>query len=381
MARGLKVMHVSFSLDTGGAEVVILDIVRRLNRSRFQPMVCSFASGGELLTEFQRYDIPVVNVRKRAGSDLRFFVRLWSMFREHEIDIVHCHNSPMWVVSTLPARLAGVRGVMLTEHANHRNMSWKFRTAAAWLQRATAMITVNSMQVQRALVEDFGIGAHRIVLVRNGIDVSAMRPSKDAALKRVELGIPRDARVVGNVARMVPVKDHSTLLRAFAQVVARMPNARLALVGSGELEGSLRHEAETLGITASVHFLGARTDVPEILSTMDVFVLASRKEGQSIAVLEAMAAGVPVVATNTGGTPELVIDGETGLLVRSAQPEAMANGILQLLENAGQAAGYAAAARRRLLEFHDMPAIVAQYEQIYEAIGHDAGSRSMVHTK
>jgi sugar transferase (PEP-CTERM/EpsH1 system associated) len=367
MRRPVHVMHVSYSLDTGGAEVVILDLLRRLDRRRFRPSVCSFQVGGTMNRQFADCGVPIFEVQKREGKDWALLFKLWRLFLRERVDIVHCHNSAMWLYAAVPARLAGVKGLILTEHAMPTRLSRLFVTAARPLQRLTSLITVNSAQVGAFLTGTLGLSGHGIKLILNGIDLARFdeHSAIDATAKKRSLGLPDRGIVIGMVARLDPIKDHRTLLHAFSRVLVRIPNAHLLIVGSGEMDAALRDEAARLSLGERALFLGNRNDVRELLGIMDVFVLSSRKEGQSVAITEAMATRVPVVATNVGGTPELVLDGRTGLLVPPGDPEAMAAAIVRVLNDSTLAKQLCAAARKRLEQEYDIMTVVRQYEAEY----------------
>lgn len=366
--RPVRVMHVTYSLDLGGAEKVILDLLKSIDRARFEVSVCSFRSQGDLARQFRAEGITVVQLGKREGRDWRMLFRLWASIRRARVDVVHCHNSPMWLTTVLPARLAGARAVMLTEHASHPHLRRPWRIAARGLQHCTALITVNSEQVRTALTNELRLSAEKIRLLPNGIPLDRYRLTIDVADKRRQLGLPETARVVTNVARLVPIKDHATLLAAFAIIHGEDPGIHLVIVGPGPLEKDLKRKAADLGCAGAVHFLGRRQDVPEILAASDLFVLSSRKEGQSLAVLEAMAAGIPVVATATGGTPELIEHGKSGLLVPSGNPAALAQAIRSVMTDQALVDRIVLAATDKVERLHDLSCVVRQYEEAYDTI-------------
>jgi glycosyltransferase involved in cell wall biosynthesis len=215
----------------------------------------------------------------------------------------------------------------------------------------------------------------RTELVINGINVGRFDPSGDGAGVRREFSIADGAFVFGIVARLTPVKDHGTLLRAFARVAAAGDDsARLLIVGGGENELEVRALVEELGLTGSVIMTGDRRDVPALMGAMNAFVLSSLSEGLSITLLEAMASSLPVVATRVGGNAEIVADGETGLLVEAGNPEALARAMMAVAGNPEVARRMGAAGRARVEQHFSERAMVARYAEVYDEVMGGPGS-------
>ena len=361
----LNVVHVTFSLDIGGAEIVIFNLIRKFDKQKFNTSICSLTAGGDLVPELENAGIPIHVVQKNEGKDLKIYYRLYRFFRDNNIDIVHCHNMYMLLYCAIPAKLAGAIGVVLTEHANLRNPSKLYCFLSRVSQKFTDLITVNSQQVIDALVNDQGLKPRDMVIIPNGIDFAQYHQQFDTSALRSELGIDADDKVVGIVGRLVPVKDHLTLIKAFAKLVARLPSARLLIVGDGQELDNLKAFVEQQQLNERVIFTGFRRDILALLNVMHAFVLSSLKEGQSISILEAMAVGLPVVATAVGGTPELVMDNETGLLVPSQDPEALGNAIYKVLSDSETAARLGDAGRKRIQERYDLEKITRDYEEYY----------------
>lgn len=363
----LNVMQVTYSLDLGGAEIVLLNLVERMDRSRFRPMVCSFQRGGSLKPRFEALGVPVFEVEKKEGNDWRLYSKLARLFWRERVDVVHTHNSYMWLYAGPAGRWAGAR-VAHTEHSNIPKEKWKLKWASKGLARITGRIIADSKIVADFMIHETGLPEKKIQVIYNGVDAGRFEKKHDIAALRRSLGLAEEDRVVGTIARLVPVKNHAVLLDAFDRIAQRIKNVRLLIVGDGELRGEMEEKARRLGLQARVHFLGAREDIPDLLPVMDLFVLSSESEGLSIALLEAMAAGLPVVATRVGGTPELVIHGETGLLVRSGHPLELADAITRLLSQPALAAQYGRAGRERVRRFFNLKRMVSEYEGVYASV-------------
>ena len=361
----VRVMHVLNTLETGGAEHVVLNVAQHLDRAAFDVHVCSLAGDGPLAREFQALGVPVHAVRRRPGVDLGLPFVLARLIRRERIDLVHTHNAGPWLYGGLAAKLAGAR-LCHTEHSNLFPHQRRMLRAERWLARWTEVIISDSEKVKRHLVERQGVPAGKIRVVVNGVDTRRFGAEGGApAQARRLLGLNGDQPVVGTVGRLVPVKDHRTLLAAFRRVAEQHPAGRLVIVGDGPLRGDLVRLAGTLGLSDRVRFLGERRDIPQLLRAFDLFVLSSVSEGMPLTVLEAMAAGVPVVATRVGGVPEAVVDRETGWLVPPGDPESMAGAVLALLADPARRAALGRRAQERACGQFDVQQMADAYARAY----------------
>jgi glycosyltransferase involved in cell wall biosynthesis len=243
----------------------------------------------------------------------------------------------------------------------HRRLAYRLVA-----RRAFRMVAV-SRDVGRYLTASLGVrGA--VETIYNGIDTARLVRPEGRARLRAELGLGPHQPVVGAIGNLFPVKGHTYLVRAAARLAARFPDLTVLLSGRPLLEAELTAEARALGVERQVRFLGFRDDVPALLDAMDVFVLPSLSEGLSMSLLEAMAAGKPVVATDVGGNPELVVDGQTGLLVPARDPEALAVAIGRVLGDRALAARLGDSARRRVLGEFGVDRMVARYVGLYDTM-------------
>jgi glycosyltransferase involved in cell wall biosynthesis len=248
----------------------------------------------------------------------------------------------------------------------HNVDSWKKSYHLA-LDRALAQATTHLVAVSQQVREFYearGVGRGRWQVVYNGVDTSAA-PRRERGAAFLELGLGKDDPVVGLVGRLVPAKAPEVFVRALALAVARVPGLRGLVVGDGPLRSELEAEARRLGLGASVVFAGVRHDVPELLPGLDALAFSSLREGLSMAMLEAMAAGVPVVATDVGGTPELIVHGVTGLLVPPGRPESLADALVGLLEDEDGRDAIREAARRCVEERFSLGQMTAAHEALY----------------
>jgi glycosyltransferase involved in cell wall biosynthesis len=367
-----RLMHVVLSLRTGGLERFVADLVRATDPSRFEVEVCCLEDGGELGAELEGagFQVTALGLSRVAGGEvLRLLV---DRMRRGGTDVVHTHNVLAHKFGALAGRCAGVPVVVHTKHGRNfvrrpfeQPKAQVYSHLLSWI---TDKIVTVSDDAQRVCRRYELVRPGKLLTIANGVDVRRFELEVDRPALRRELDIPADARVVGNVARFVPEKDHETLLRAFARVLAEDRRAFLLLAGDGPLLEPATRLACELGIERRVRFAGRRGDVPRLLQLLDVFVLSSITEGTPISLLEAMAGEVPAVATAVGGNPEVVRDGTTGLLCPPRDPAAIAARILDLLRDEGRARRIAAAAKASVVARYSLDRTAATYESLYDAL-------------
>jgi sugar transferase (PEP-CTERM/EpsH1 system associated) len=355
-------MHIVFSLQPGGMEFGVVKLVNGLNPLRVQSAICSTRPSGAL-KHLVSPGIPIFDLNRREGNDIRIVWELHRLFRRERPDVVHTHGWGTLLEGILAARLAGVPSVVHGEHG-----TLQVKPHQRWLQRrawlsADRVLSVSSRLAERMAAE-MKLSVARITTIRNGVDLSRFNPGHRAAA-RVVLGLPDEALVLGTVGRLVPVKDHATLLEAVALLKRDGVDATLVVSGDGPLREAFLARAAALGIQNQVRLLGYRKDVEVVLAALDVFVLSSVSEGLSNTILEAMATGLPVVATRVGGADELVRDGETGLLVAPGSPHGMAAALGQLAADRRRRPAMGAAGRVRAETEFALSTMVQRYEALY----------------
>jgi glycosyltransferase involved in cell wall biosynthesis len=361
----ITVLYVIWSLQMGGAERVVADLARGLDRRRFRPLVCCLDFKGRLAESLEAEGIPVVALDKRPGLDPMVLVKLMRLMRRRRVDVVHTHlwTSSFW--GRLAAVIARVPVVIVTEHDVDTWRRSRHFLADRLLGRATDDFVFVSREVEAFYRARLGLESGRGRVVHNGVDLAPFERRPDRSAVRARMGLAAGARVAGVIGRLDARKGHRFFLEAMAAVAARDPGAVGVIVGEGRERDALLAQRDALGLAGRVHVVGYWPDLVEALAALDVFVLPSLMEGHPLAVLEAMAAGKPVVATRVGGNEEAVETEVTGLLVPPADPSALADAILALLADPERSARMGAAGRRSVESRFRLPAAVHANEELY----------------
>jgi len=364
----LRVMFLMTSMPVGGAETLLVNLIRRLDRDRFTPSLCCLKDLGPL-GELMSHEVSTFSNLIRHKYDLGVVLRLARLFREQRIDAivtVGAGDKMFW--GRLAARWAGVPVVLSAIHSTGWPDGIGRLNRSPWLTRWTdAFIGVADAHGIH-LIENEGFPVEKVCIIPNGVDVSRFHPELSGKEVRRALGIDPQAPVAGIVAALRPEKDHALFLRAAARVLAEVPAARFMIVGDGPLRGALENQARELGIQKSVHFLGTRKDIPELLAAMDVFVLTSKMEANPVSILEAMACGKPVVAPRVGSIAESVLDGSTGFLTEASAESEIAQSLIVLLADPALSARMGRAGRASVVAQWSLERMVDGYEALISDI-------------
>lgn len=358
----IHIFHLITELSSGGAQSALLRLLERMDTQQFTLTVVCLYNGDKIVAQqIRALGIEVVDLGMTQKWRIDTLGRLYQLLRQKRPDILHTWMFHANVPGRVLGRLAGVSIIISSE----QTMGQEGRIRRL-LNRLTAPLTDRVICVAQK-VADFvqaqvGIPSDKLVVIPNGVDVQIFVPS--AMTKPADW----QPRIIGNVGRLEPVKGTRFLLEAFAQVADQFPDRRVWLVGDGTERQNLEMQTKQLGVTDQIQFLGTRKDVSELLPQMDIFVLPSHWEGMPIAVLEAMAAGLPVVATAVGGTTEVVVPGETGLLVPPADPTALAQAMVTLLTDPALCHRFGLAGRKRVEQQFSIEQTVAKTVALYEKL-------------
>ena len=364
----LRVMFLITSMPAGGAETLLANLVRGMNSERFWPSVCCLRSRGALGDDLAD-DVPVFHDLIRHKYDPRVLPRLTRLFRDRRVDAVvtvGAGDQMFW--GRLAARRAGVPVVL----SALRSTGWhdsigrlnRARLLTHWTDGYIGMAQAHG----RHLIEAEGFPAEKVHVIPNGVDVERFNPMQGGEAVRRKLGIAATAPVIGTVAALRPEKNHALFLRAAKIVRDRIPEANFVIVGDGPQREALVQLTGELDLGDAVHFLGNRSDVPEILAALDVFALPSRIEASPVSILEAMASGKPVVAPRAGSIDESVSDGETGFLTEPGNVRQVADRLAELASDRERARRMGQAGRAVVVDHWSQERMIEGYERLIATI-------------
>lgn len=356
-----RVLLALESSGPGGAENMVLRLAEALREIGDEPIVASMLPGW-MTERAEQAGIPVWILPQRPGYDPTWIVSLAKRLRSEQIDVVHTHEFAMNIYAGIAARMlrlptiATIHGKRWVAERSRRILAYRA------LRRIGMRIVAVSEDLAVYLSDELGIPRSELALVYNGIPVPTTLPGNQREDARASLPLPLDGKLVVAVGNLYPVKDHATLLRAIA---GRDEHLRVAIAGRGEQEEELRELAHQLHIEDRVHLLGLRDDVSRVLAAADCFVQCSRSEGLPLAVLEAMAAGLPIVATRVGGLAEALGPGPAGILVPPGDPDALGEAVGQLAASDERAKRLGAAAYMRVREVFSVETMCQRYRGLY----------------
>lgn len=337
--KGIKT--ISYLIDTleavGGAEKHLFNLLQSLDRNRFKPIVITLARGGYLVDKIRSLNIRIEEVpikRIYTPAAIKKSKYIAGVLKEENAIIMQTFHFASDILGTVLAKIANVPIVI----SSRRDMGFKNKRRHIWAYRLmnhfVTKIIVNSQAVRTSVNIQEKAAQKKMLTIYNGVNLKTFDPTiVSNGQLREKLNLPLRAHVVGMIANLKPIKGYPDFLRAARFVINELRNTHFLVVGDGELKASLKKSATKLGIEKNVHFLGERSDIPEILSIIDVSVLSSHSEGFSNTILESMAMEKPVIATKVGGNPEAIVHGVNGFLVKPGASKDLSNAILKLLND------------------------------------------------
>jgi glycosyltransferase involved in cell wall biosynthesis len=371
----LPVVFVVASMITGGTQTHLLEVFRHLDRRRFRPVLFALRDEGNLLAACRAAGVEVrtfgMGGSLKNPRDFRGLLRMLRALREIRPAVVHGYLLRGNFYAAVAARLAGVPVVVTSKRGLHHPAGLAERIAVRVASRLSDTVTGNSPQVLEFTVEVEGVQKAPMVMIPSGIDVERFDPAAVGEGSRrglrEGLGIA-DQPVVGTAITFRPRKGFRMLFEAMAELRRDTPDAQLLIAGADDMPPEPAELARSLGLTDCIHLLGRRSDMPEVLAALDVFVLPSESEGMSNAILEAMAMELPVVVTAVGGAPEVVEEGVSGFLVDYPDAGAMASRLGRLFADSGLRRRVGEAARRRVVSAYSSAGMVRQMEELYATL-------------
>jgi len=362
----LTVVQVVNGFGIGGGEKKLLELIRRLDRDRFRNVVVSVGQAGPLEDAFRQAAEATYILPKKRAVDVSLPQKLARVARAERADLMMTTLFYADVVGAASTYLYKPKGLISWEVIT-QPLGTKHKLAYRLLGPRFDVVVAVSNSIWPMILNDRSQRREQVRTIYYGVDLQVFRPGSRPELRREWFGRD-DVLVFGTVARLTVQKGHTYLLDAIPQILNHLPQARFVFVGDGPLRESLQNKANHLGVASAVKFLGSRSDVPELLHGFDVFVLPSLWEGLPNVVLEAMATGLPVVATAVEGTVEAVVNGETGILVPAKKPEPLAEAIVRMGKNEKLRAQMGNASRKRVEQHFSLEGQVRAFEALYEEL-------------
>ncbi len=367
-AKKIKVCHVIHRFATGGLENGLVNLINHLPQEKYQHVIVTMQGYDPEFAARLNVEVPIYSLDKKAGKDFGVFVRMFRLLRKLKPDIMHTRNLATLEMN-LPGYLSGIRRRIHGEHGWDINdpdgSVKKYQRLRRLVGNFIHLFVALSKEQERYLLERVGIKRDKVTRICNGVDLSRFSNVKQKSNQEIN----EDKLVIGCVGRLAPIKGHSVLLRAFKNLLQnvspQIDNLELQIAGEGDELSRLSALAEQLDIGDKVKFLGNQSDIPAVLAGFDLFVLPSHAEGISNTILEAMAAGLPVVATRVGGNADLIAEGETGVIVDVNSPEALAKGMLSIVNDKNLRDQLGQKAQLRAQTEFSLEVMVNRYDGLY----------------
>jgi glycosyltransferase involved in cell wall biosynthesis len=363
----INLLHIIPTLQIGGAEKQVVTLLKHIDKKKYSVTLCCLHHGGPLKKELEDEDVEIVILGMRLRYIAVSLYKLIRLMRKNSVQIVHTHLYTDHVWGRVAALIAGVPVIVTTEHG--RGL-WKKRRHLLFeriANRFTDMKIAVSEDIRQIRIKREHASPDRIVTIMNAINTDEFIVSDGIRnAKRKEVRIKGDEFVIGTVARLDPDKAIDILLDAVLRVSEKTERVKCLLVGDGGLRRRLENYTERIGLAGKVIFTGARTDIAALLSVMDIYVNSSHREGISVSLLESMAAGKPVVATEVGGNPEIINDNSVGILVPANNAEALAGAVNMLLHDKEKRLQMGKNARERIINEFSISSQSKKIESLYE---------------
>jgi glycosyltransferase involved in cell wall biosynthesis len=365
MKRKKRVMIITHDIALGGLQQVIVNICNSMNRELFAPSVLCLRALGDYSPEFDALGIKVRLIPQKNGTDYFSFLKVAKILREENIDVIHTHNTQPFMDGVIGALLAGVKTIVHTDHARSFPDKKRYMFAEWFLSHFVYKVVAVSEHTAFNLQKYEKISPKKIQIIYNGINRNIQNVTIDKSKKRAELGIINSGPVIGLGVRLSEQKGITFLLAAMPEIIRFFPDITLVIAGKGPLEEKLKEQTIALGVESHVLFVGMRLDIPEVIKLFDCYVLPSLWEGLPMVLLEAMAVGCPIVATDVGGVSSIIKSGENGILTKPRNPQELTDGIIKMLSNEAFRAECIKNNIRIFNEKFDAAVMTRSYEKLY----------------
>jgi glycosyltransferase involved in cell wall biosynthesis len=360
-------MLITHDLAIGGLQQVVVNLCRTIDREKFHVSVLCLRALGALLNEIEQLGIKVILLpQKENGTDYFSFLKVAKILKSEKIQVIHTHNTQPLVDGTLGSLFSGgIKRIIHTDHARQFPDKKRYMFAEWLMSHLVYKMVGVSLQTTENLRKYERIASDKLMTITNGINGRTFDIKIDKYSKKKELGISFDGPVIGVISRIEKVKGINFLLQALPGIIKRYPDLTLLIVGDGTELKYLFDESKELGLTNHVIFTGSRLDIPEILQLLDIYILPSLSEGLPLGLLEAMASGCPIVASNVGGIPSVVTHEISALLVPPGDPETLTTTIIQLLDNIELQKRLSNVARELFNQHYNAEQMTRRYSELY----------------
>ena len=364
----INVLHILQNSNIGGVQRQLLSLLKAYDKDLMNPTVCCFKAKGEIGRQMEKSGIEVVDFRieRHYRFSPGIIRRLYTLMKERNIHVVRAHKYSASLYGRIAAQLARVPVVITSVHGNYRkDLRFERKIANKILSRVTDRIVAMSESIRTDIIKYDNTAPEKVLVIRNGVDTVLFSPLVTTGGLRQELALRTNETVIGFIGRLVPAKGLQHLIGAFESVRAEIGQVKLLIVGSGQLMEPLKMMAHEKGLSNDIMFLGERTDIPQLLGVMDIFVMPSIAEGLPNALLEAMAAARPVIVTCAGGMGEIIQDGVNGLVVPVGDAASLSGGLRKLVMDRSFARALGAAARQCIENKYSIRATARAWEDLY----------------
>lgn len=359
----IKVLHVVLSMETGGLENGIVNLVNHSNQDKFIVDILCLRERGELADRITNPNSQVIFDDNRDHGLISAIKKIRNAIKTGGYDIIHTHGFTTMLAGYIAHKLSGKGKIINGEHGTLYFDSFKQRAMQKFLFSKMDLNLSVSKDLKNKIFDAFSVTKDNFLPIINGVDTDKFKPEAGRNL-RSQFGIEEDSLVIGSVGRLVPVKDYPSLITAFSELQFSKPT-HLLLIGDGQERSTLETLVENLNLSNRVHFAGRRDDVASLIHALDVFVLPSLSEGLSNTLLESMSSGIPVLACNVGGNPEIVVPDVTGYLYESGDVKALAQLLQDFIDHPEKIESLSIQAREHILKNHSLAAMVDNYETAY----------------
>lgn len=371
LKKNIKILIIIPHFELAGMEMVVFNLIKNLDKHHFTAVICCLDKLGVLGEELKKLGFKCYIMQRKPNTDFFLPIKIAKLIKQEKIDFIHAHNSTAWFYGVIAAKITR-KTIIVTNHGLEQKKKLKISIRSKILSLFTMKVVVVSNELKEYSNKIEKINIKKIRIILNGVQIEKYQNIRiNIAKKKGELGLDLNDLIIGTISNVTPVKNHQFLIKSMPKLLKKIPNAKLVIVGylgMTSLVEKLKSLCNRLEIEDKVFFLGSRRDTPELIPIFNIFVNSSLTEGISLTLLEAMAAGKPIVATNVGGTPEIVINGKTGILVSCNNTDQLTNALIKILTDKEKAYIMGKEGLRRVQKLFRLRRMVYDHEHLYAEI-------------